>query len=80
MGTFINTGNEAFRSVLNGEYADKSRLIAIVNNSLFSERRFSCVSRSRRFGKSLAAQLLVGINYNRKTKRHDCHIEKLTQQ
>jgi len=58
MGIFINTGNEAFLSARNGEYVDKSGLIAIVNSTLFSERRFSCVTRSRRFGKSLAAKML----------------------
>ena len=58
MGIFINTGNEAFLSARNGEYVDKSGLIAIINGTLFSERRFSCVTRSRRFGKSLAAKML----------------------
>ena len=58
MGIFINTGNEAFLSARNGEYVDKSGLIAIINSTLFSTRRFSCVTRSRRFGKSLAAQML----------------------
>ena len=58
MGTYINLGNAGFQSVRNGEYVDKSGLIAIVNNSLFSERRYSCVSRSRRFGKSIAAKML----------------------
>ena len=58
MGIFINTGNEAFLSARNGEYVDKSGLIAIINSTLFSTRRFSCVTRSRRFGKSLAAKML----------------------
>ena len=58
MGTYINIGNAGFQSVINGEYVDKSGLIAIVNSTLFTERRFSCVSRSRRFGKSLAAKML----------------------
>ncbi len=58
MGTYINIGNSGFQSVINGEYVDKSGLIAIVNITLFTERRFSCVSRSRRFGKSLAAKML----------------------
>ena len=58
MGTYINIGNSGFQSVINGEYVDKSGLIAIVNSTLFTERRFSCVSRSRRFGKSLAAKML----------------------
>ncbi len=58
MGNYINIGNTAFQSVRNGEYVDKSGLIAIVNSMLFTERRFSCVSRCRRFGKSVAAKML----------------------
>ncbi len=58
MGTYINLGNAGFQSVRNGEYVDKSGLINIVNFSLFMERRFSCVSRSRRFGKLVAAKML----------------------
>ncbi len=58
MGAYINIGNAGFQSVRNGEYVDKSELISIVNGTLFTERRFSCVSRSRRFGKSVAAKML----------------------
>ena len=58
MGKYINTGNAGFQSVRNGEYIDKSELIAIVNNTLYTEGRFSCVSRCRRFGKSMAAKML----------------------
>ena len=58
MGTYINLGKAGFQSARNSEYVDKSGLIAIVNKTLFTERRFSCVTRSRRFGKSLAAKML----------------------
>ena len=58
MGTYINIGNAGFQSARNGEYVDKSPLIAVVNSTLFSERQFSCVSRCRRFGKSMAAKML----------------------
>ncbi len=58
MGTYINVGNIGFQRVRNSEYVDKSGLIAIVNSTLFTERSFSCVSRSRRFGKSVAAKML----------------------
>ena len=58
MGIYINKGNEGFRSVRNSEYVDKSGLIAIVNKTLFTEQRFSCVTRSRRFGKTMAAKML----------------------
>ena len=55
---YINTGNTGFQSARNSEYIDKSGLISIVNSTLFTERCFSCVTRSRRFGKSMAARML----------------------
>ena len=58
MGTYINIGNVGFQSARNGEYVDKSGLIAVVNSTLFTERRFGCVTRCRRFGKSMAAKML----------------------
>ena len=58
MGLYINIGNDGFRAARNGEYIDKSDLIEIVNSSLNSERQFMCVSRARRFGKSMAAKML----------------------
>ena len=58
MGTYINIGNAGFQSARNGEYVDKSGLIATVNRTLFTEFRFSCVTRCRRFGKSMAAKML----------------------
>ena len=58
MGTYINIGNEGFISARNGEYVDKSGMIAVINSTLNTERRFSCVTRCRRFGKSLIAKTL----------------------
>ncbi len=58
MGRYINLGNEGFQSARRGEYVDKSGLISIVNNTLFTKQRFSCVTRCRRFGKSMAAEML----------------------
>ena len=58
MGTYINIGNAGFQSARNSEYVDKSPLISVVNSTLNTERRFSCVTRCRRFGKSMAAKML----------------------
>lgn len=58
MGTYINKGNYEFSQVLNSTYVDKSGLISVVNGTLFTEQRRSCVTRSRRFGKSMAANML----------------------
>ena len=58
MGIYINKGNDGFRSTRNSEYIDKSGLIGIVNKTLFTRQRFTCVSRSRRFGKTMVAEML----------------------
>lgn len=59
MGIYLNPGNEAFQISLNSDiYVDKSELIAVSNRRLGKENRFICVSRPRRFGKSMAANML----------------------
>ena len=58
MGTYINIGNAGFQRARNSEYVDKSELIALVNSTIFTEQCFSCVTRCRRFGKSMAARML----------------------
>ena len=58
MGTYINRGNSAFSDIVAHEYVDKTSLIPLINATLNSERRYSCVSRCRRFGKSMAAKML----------------------
>ena len=58
MGSYINIGNAGFQRARNSEYVDKSELIAVVNKTLFTEQAFTCVSRCRRFGKSMAAKML----------------------
>ena len=59
MGLYINKGNEAFQRIRNSEYVDKTELISVVNSTLFTENCFTCVSRCRRFGKSMAAKMLA---------------------
>ena len=59
MGIYINKGNEGFQSSLRSEYVDKTGLIALVNKTLNTRQRFSCVTRSRRFGKTMAAEMLL---------------------
>ena len=58
MGTYINRGNCEFSDIVNSEYVDKTSLIPLINMTLNSERRYICVTRSRRFGKSMAANML----------------------
>lgn len=60
MGTYFNSGNEKFFQATNSEiYVDKTGLIAYTNKIMRTEQRFVCISRPRRFGKSMAAAMLV---------------------
>lgn len=60
MGIYLNPSNEDFNQALNSKiYVDKSNLIAYTNSVLRTEQKFICVSRPRRFGKSMAANMLT---------------------
>lgn len=58
MGNYINKGNDGFASLCNSKFVDKSMLIAEVNSVMMTENRFLCVTRARRFGKSVAVKML----------------------
>ena len=55
MGIYLNPGNSGFAGILNDLYIDKTGLIALINNSVETPGRLTCISRPRRFGKSFAA-------------------------
>ena len=60
MGSYLNPGNFSFRGSLRSKiYVDKSKLIAKTNEVLCTEQKYICVSRPRRFGKSMAANMLA---------------------
>lgn len=59
MGMYLNPGIEGFESALNSEiYVDKTGLIAQTNKLIGTEQKWLCISRPRRFGKSMAAKML----------------------
>lgn len=59
MGIYLNPGNESFKRALRSEiYVDKTGLIACTNRVIGTEQANVCVSRPRRFGKSMAANML----------------------
>ena len=60
MGVYLNPGNVDFQEVLNSKiYVDKSELIQYTNSVLRTTQKYICVSRPRRFGKSMAANMLA---------------------
>ena len=67
MGSYLNPGNAAFRGSLRSQiYIDKTGLIDKLNSMLGTEQKYVCVSRPRRFGKSMAANMLAAY-YDRDT-------------
>ncbi len=59
MGIYVNPGNRLFKEAVNSPiYVDKSRLIDYTNSVLNTQRKNICTSRPRRFGKSMAADML----------------------
>lgn len=70
MGIFINKGNDGFKRALNSEYVDKTGLIEIINKTLHTERSLTCVTRSRRFGKSMAVKMLCAYYDKSCDSRH----------
>ncbi len=60
MGIYLNPDNMDFQIAINSElYVDKSELIKRTNALIYTEQRFICVSRPRRFGKSMAGDMLA---------------------
>lgn len=60
MGLYLNPGNEGFQNAVNSEiYIDKTGVIGFTNKCLGTEQSCICVSRPRRFGKSMTAAMLA---------------------
>ena len=57
MGQFIDRENYGFRRVKNSDFVDKTGLLNILNRNMDTENGFMCISRPRRFGKSVAAEM-----------------------
>ena len=60
MGVYLNPGNDRFKRSCNSEiYVDKTGLISLTNKVIDTEQNAVCISRPRRFGKSIAANMLA---------------------
>lgn len=60
MGKYVNPDNSAFMSSYEDQiYVDKSGLIEYTNQVIGKASGFICNSRPRRFGKSMAANMLA---------------------
>ena len=60
MGMYLNEGCRLYRRNVNSEiHVDKSLLIRETNSRIGTEDQYICLSRPRRFGKSMAAHMLM---------------------
>ena len=60
MGCYLNPYNEGFaESIRSKIYVDKTGLITYTNAYLNTKQKFICVSRPRRFGKSMTLEMLA---------------------
>ena len=60
MGSYLNPGNEKFAQCINSEiYIDKSGLIRYCSRVMNSLQKYISMSRPRRFGKSVTADMLT---------------------
>lgn len=69
MATYLNPSSVKFQRALNSEiYVDKTELIAYINSVIHTEQCYVSVSRPRRFGKSITANMLAAY-YGRENSR-----------
>jgi len=60
MGIYLNPGSDKFKEAIRSQiYVDKTGLASYTNSVIHTRQKFVCVSRPRRFGKSMAADLLA---------------------
>ena len=60
MGIYVNPNNDLFKKALNSKiYVDKSGMIEVTNSLLDTRQNCMCISRPRRFGKSMNIDLLI---------------------
>ena len=59
MGIYLNPGNENFRRILSADiYVDKTMMISVTNSFIDKGNNYICISRPRRFGKTIAGNML----------------------
>jgi len=60
MGSYLNPENGRFQEAVNSSiYVDKTDLIRYTNDVMHTNQKYICVSRPRRFGKSMTAAMLM---------------------
>ncbi len=90
MGIYVNPGNKSFwEAVRSRIYVDKTNLIACTNQMINTDEKYVCVSRPRRFGKSMTLAMLAAyysagcdsaeLFHGRKIEGHETFRKNLNQ-
>ena len=59
MGVYLNPGRQSFQMAVNSEiFVDKTDMIGYLNSLVNTQQRYVCVSRPRRFGKTMATEMI----------------------
>lgn len=65
MAVFMNKGNSGFKKLINSEiFVDKTDMIKLINAKVNTENCCICISRPRRFGKTVTANM-IGAYYDK---------------
>lgn len=76
MGTYLNPGKQNYLMAVNSEiYVDKTEMIQYLNTVVNTQQRFVSVSRPRRFGKTMAADMICAY-YDREANSRECFEER----
>ena len=71
MGVFLNPDYSAFlKNKRKVDYVDKSMIICELNKLLETDDNYVCVSRPRRFGKTMAANMIAAY-YSKGCDSHE---------
>lgn len=67
MGIYLNPGKQGYQMAVNSEiFVDKTEMIRYLNTVINTQQRFVSVSRPRRFGKTIAADM-ISAYYDRES-------------
>lgn len=77
MGTYLNPGKDLYEEAVNSEiFIDKSEMLLYLNSVLKTKKKYISVSRPRRFGKTIAADMICAY-YDREAKSRELFEKRL---
>ena len=80
MGTYLNPGKQSFNIAVNSQiFVDKTDMICYLNSVINTQQRFVSVSRPRRFGKTMAADMICAYYDREADSRELFENRKLAQ-